>query len=111
MAKRSRKAQKTSANVQEFVVVTLACNNEEAKDYEAMLQANDIPVAIEEQYGPTGDTDGIGILIPEEFLGQAQVIIESQEAYEDFYDSSLEDDEFEDDYDDDFNDNYLDDEF
>ena len=111
MAKRSSKAQKTSANVQEFVVVTLAYNNEEAKDYEAMLQANDIPVVSKEQHSPANDTGSIAVLVPEEFLGQAQVIIESQEAYEDFYDSSLEDDEFEDDYDDDFNDNYLDDEF
>jgi hypothetical protein len=36
---------------------------------------------------------GIAIMVPEDFLDEAHVVIESQDAYDDFYDFALEDED------------------
>ena len=62
----------------------------QARDYETLLKINDIPTIIREQTGNDKDM-GIEIMVPEDFLDEAHVIIESQDSYDDFYDSALED--------------------
>ena len=113
MAKRSRKAQKTAVKIQELSFVILASSKDEAKDYKAMLEANKIPVTTKDQHGSSKDSDGIAILVPEEFVGQAQAVIKSQNAYDDFDEYSLDvedyDDDFNEEFNEDFNDDYLDD--
>ena len=109
MAKRSRKAQKTAVKAQELSFVTLASSKDEAKGYKAMLEANDIPVTTKAQHGSPKDSDGIAILVPEEFVGQAQVVIESQNAYDDFDEYSFDDEDYDDDFNEDFNEDFNDD--
>ena len=104
MAKRSQKSQKSQPDVQELVVVTFAEGLEQAKDYEAMLKNNDIPAMIKEQHEQSTDTKSIAVMVPEDFLDEAHVVIESQDAYDDFYDSALEED-------DDFDSDFLDEDF
>ena len=105
MAKRSKKFQKSQANLQEFVVVVFAETLEQAKDYATILRANDIPATVsEQQEDPTGGSS-IAVMVPEDCLDEAHVVIESQDAYDDFYDLALEDQE------DDFGSDFLDDEF
>ena len=91
MAKRPRKAQKSEAEVQEFVVVTFAEDLEQARDYETLLKTNDIPAAIREQDEESINGKAIAVMVPEDFLDEAHVVIESQDAYDDFYDFALED--------------------
>jgi len=91
MAKRPRKAQKSEAEVQEFVVVTFAEDLEQARNYETLLKTNDIPAAIREQDEESINGKAIAVMVPEEFLDEAHVVIESQDAYDDFYDFALED--------------------
>lgn len=102
MAKRFQKTQKSrarpslkkdGAQLQELVVVTLAENIEQARDYETLLKANDIPVVIKEQTEEPVKTGGIAVMVPEDHLDEAHVVIESQDAYEDFYDLALEDED------------------
>jgi len=93
MARRPKKAQKTQAKLQDFVVVTFAEDLEQAKEREALLRNNDIPAIIKPQDEEPTDTKGIAIMVPEEFLDEAHVVIESQDAYDDFYDLALEDEE------------------
>jgi len=93
MAKRPRKAQKSEAEVQEFVVVTFAEDLEQARDYETLLKTNDIPAAIREQDEESINGKAIAVMVPEEFLDEAHVVIESQDAYDDFYDFALEDED------------------
>jgi len=90
MAKRSRKNQKSQAKVKEFVVVTFVEDIEQARDYETLLRVNDIPAVIKEQVDPSLSTKGIAVMVPEDFLDEAHVVIESQDAYDDFYDLALE---------------------
>ena len=106
MAKRTRKICKSEAKLQEFVVVAFAENMEQAQEYESLLKNNEIPVVINEQHKQSKDGKDIAVMVPEDFLDEAHVVIESQDTYEDFYDFALED-EGDDDLDDDiFDDNF-----
>ena len=92
MTKRSKKDEKSQARVKDFVVVTFVDDLERAREYETLLRVNDIPAVIKEQLDPSMSTKGIAIMVPEDFLDEAHVVIESQDAYDDFYDFALEDD-------------------
>ncbi|MDD5063887.1 MAG: DUF2007 domain-containing protein [Phycisphaerae bacterium] len=80
----------------ELIVVTFAEDMEQAKEYESLLSANGIPAMIKGQSGESADTDGIAVMVPEDYLDEAHVVIESQDAYDDFYDFALEDEDEED---------------
>ena len=98
MAKRPKKTQKSQAESPEFVIVTFAEDMEQARNYETLLKSDNIPAIIEEQHEQSMDSGGVAVMVPEDFLDEAHVVIESQDAYDDFYDSALEDED-EDDYD------------
>ncbi|MHC4061105.1 MAG: hypothetical protein ACYSUC_03805 [Planctomycetota bacterium] len=93
MAKRSRKTQKSQTELQELVMVGFIEDFEQAKDHETLLKNNDIPAAIRPQDEESTGKSGFAVMVPEEFLDEAHVIIESQDAYDDFYDFALEDED------------------
>ena len=93
MAKRSKKVQKSQAKLQGFVIVAFAKDLEQARDYETLLKVNDIPAIINEKDEQSIAINEIAVMVPEDFLDEAHVIIESQDAYDDFYDFALEDEE------------------
>ena len=91
MAKRSKKGHKSPAKLEGLVVVAFAEDLEQARDYKTLLEVNDISATISEQDGQATGSKEIAVMVPEEFLDEAHVIIESQHAYDDFYDFALED--------------------
>ena len=91
MTKRSKKGRDAQAKLEGYVVVTFADDVEQARDYESLLRASEVPVEITEQADQMGNRE-IAVMVPDEFLDEAHVIIESQDAYDDFYDLALEDD-------------------
>jgi hypothetical protein len=93
MPKRPKKTQKSQAQLQDFVAVTIIEDLEQAKERELLLKNNDIPAIVKPQDGDEGDTAGFAVMVPEEFLDEAHVVIESQDAYDDFYDFALEDED------------------
>jgi len=93
MARRSPKGRKAQTKVQELVTVAFADSADQAKDYETILESNDIPVIIKEQDEQEANGKVIAVMVPEDFLDEAHVVIESQDAYDDFYDLSLEDED------------------
>jgi len=93
MARRPKKAQKSQAKLQDFVIVAFVDDLEQAREREALLRNNDIPAVVKQQDEEATNTKGIAIMVPEEFLDEAHVVIESQDAYDDFYDLALEDEE------------------
>ena len=107
MAKRSKKGHKSQAKLEGFVVVAFAEDMEQAREFKALLEANDIPTTMSEQDEQSVAANEIAVMVPEDFLDEAHVIIESQHAYDDFYDFALED-EGDSDFDDDdfFEDDY-----
>ena len=99
MAKHRKKIRKSQAKLQELATVAFTEDAELARDYETLLKNNDIPVIIkQEDQSEQGGGKGIAVMVPEDFLDEAHVIIESQDAYDDFYDFALEEEE-EDDFD------------
>jgi len=98
MTKRYKKNPKSQTKLQDFVVITFVDDLEQAREYETLLKTNDIPAVISEQNEQSSGTKGIAVMVPEDFLDEAHVVIESQNAYDDFYDFALED-ESEDDFD------------
>ena len=93
MTRRPKKNQKSQAKLQDLVVVTFAEGLEQAKDYETLLKNNDIPAMIREQHEQSASDKSIAVMVPEDFLDEAHVVIESQDAYDDFYDFALEDED------------------
>jgi len=93
MAKRTKKTEKTQSNMQGLVVVTLTKDLEQAREYEILLKVNDIPATIKEQQEDSIGAKDIAVMVPEEYLDEAHVIIESQDAYDDFYDFASEETE------------------
>lgn len=106
MAKSYKKNRKSQTEMQDFVVVTFIDDMEQAKEYESLLKTNDIPAVINEQNEQSGGNKGIALMVPEDFLDEAHVVIESQNAYDDFYDFALEDEA-----DDDFDSDLFEDDF
>lgn len=101
MARRTKKATKTIS----YVAVAIVHSQEEAKEYQALLCSNDIPVKVNEHPGSDQTTAGFEVLVPEDCIDEAYVIIESSDDYEDFYDMSMDDE------DDEFNDDFFDEDF
>lgn len=106
MGKPMNNKEKGQAKLKDLVALTLLSDVDQAREYETLLKLNDIPAIIKEQVGPNGEDKGVAVMVPEDCLDEAHVVIESQDAYDDFYDYALEDDD-----DIDFDPEYLDDEF
>jgi len=98
MARRSKRGGKGQAKVQDFVIVDVVEDLEKAREREALLKHNDIPAVIKEQTDEVTNVQGFAVMVPEEYLDEAHVVIESQDAYDDFYDFALEDEDEESDF-------------
>ncbi len=93
MAKHHKERQSSTSNVRDFVTVVLTEDIEQARQSRELLRSNEIPAIIKKN--TTGNLGGpsIALLVPEDFLDEAHVLIESQNAYDDFYDLAFEDNE------------------
>ncbi|MBE0537535.1 MAG: hypothetical protein IH624_17865 [Phycisphaerae bacterium] len=91
------------AVLKEFVTVAFAEDMDLAQEYKKLLNEGDIPAAIKTQPDAGAGFPGIAVMVPEDYLDEAHVLIESQGAYSDFYDmvfgdqDDLDDEEYEDD--------------
>jgi hypothetical protein len=103
MTKR-RKNKKMLANLDELVVIAYADNLEQARDFETLLKNNDIPTMVKQHESEDTGRSSIAVMVPEEYVDEAHVVVESQDAYDDFYDQTVDDEEqfgsepFEDEY-------------
>ena len=85
----------TRPKEKDYVIVTVVEDMGKARDCKDLLEENDIPAQIREQEVASGEPC-ITVLVPEENLDEAHVIIESQDTYDDLYDMGMDDDEEED---------------
>jgi len=97
---------KGQTKLKDLAVVTLLSDMVRAKEYETLLKLNDIPAVIKEHVDARGESQGMAIMVPEDYLDEAHVVIESQDAYDDFYDYAFEEED-----DADFDADFLDDEY
>lgn len=93
MNKHPRKGGKGTTKLQDLVVVAFLDDMNQAREYETLLRLNDIPAVIKEQLDPGLDGKTAAIMVPEEYLDEAHVVIESQDAYDDLCDFTMDEDE------------------
>ncbi|MBN2181883.1 MAG: hypothetical protein JW715_08200 [Sedimentisphaerales bacterium] len=93
MARRTKKNQKSQAKLEGYVVVAFAEDIEQAREYTTLLEANDIHAVISEHEEQSTGSNEIAVMVPEEYLDEAHVVIESQQAYDDFYDFALDEED------------------
>ncbi len=75
----------------EFIAVAVVDDLDLASNYKQLLEDNDIPVELEVQ--DEADVDAsISVVVPEECLDEAHIVIESENVYEDYFDMTLDDD-------------------
>ena len=86
MAGRPRKKTKEQVSASEFVTVAFAEDMELAQQYKKLLNDDSIPAAIRSGSDSASNFPGIAVLVPEDQLDAAHVLIESQGTYNDFYD-------------------------
>ena len=82
MSKRSKKGHRSPANLQGYVVVAFAEDLEQAREYKTLLEVNDVAAIISERQDPSVGSKEIAVMVPEDCLDEAHVIIESQQAYQ-----------------------------
>ncbi len=93
MNKHPKKGNRGNSRVKEYVVVAYVDDMEQAREYETLLRLNDIPAVIWEQLDGGADGKAVAIMVPEDFLDEAHVVIESQDAYDDLCDFSMDDED------------------
>ena len=87
MPARQRKIQQhAQTSLKEFVTVAFAEDVDLAKQYKKLLNDNNIPSAIRTQPEDSGKFPGVAVMVPEDYLDEAHVLIESEGSYNDFYD-------------------------
>lgn len=103
MEESSNHEEKSVGRVQdlEYATVVVLDDIVQANDYRQLLEENDIAAVLEQD-----DSSGsVSVMVPEECLDEAHVVIEAQDAYDDFYDLALDEDA------DEFDDDFLDEDF
>lgn len=104
MPNRKKKEQQGNSALKDLVTVAFAEDMELARQYKQLLNENEIPAAIRSQSNQALSYQGVAVLVPEDFLDEAHVIIESQACMGDFYDMAFMDDEYDEPGEDAFND-------
>jgi hypothetical protein len=105
MPRRSKKTDNSQTHVQDLVMVCFVEDLEQAKDKEALLKSNDMPARVKQQQDESTGVKGYAVMVPEDCIDEAHVVVESQDAYDDFYDYAMDDEE-----DDDFGSDFFGDE-
>lgn len=89
----SREEDTFAAETQEkdFIAVAVVDDLDQARNYKQLLEDNDIPAEL--KVADEADEDpSISVVVPEEYLDEAHIVIESENVYEDYFDMTLDDD-------------------
>lgn len=104
MASASDKSRETITKTKNLITVAFAEDAELAEDYRNLLRENDIYVVVKEPDSESASQSfGYAIMVPENKIDDAHVLIESRGPHHDFFDSLFQDDDLGD-PDDDFDD-------
>ena len=89
---REGKANCKAADVKEFVTVAFAEDMELARQYQELLEDNEITAKVKRQpnMAESGFSD-IAIMVPEESLDEAHALISERASYDDFFEMAFDD--------------------
>ena len=87
-----KKENRKTTEVAEYITVAFAEDMDLAKQYQELLEGNDINVRIKRQpeMAQSGFSD-IAIMVPEDFLDEAHALISEKNSCDDFFDMIFED--------------------
>ena len=88
----SRKTQK-KIDLRSLAIVTFTQDMELAEEYKTLLKSNGISAMVKPHKDHESGGESIAILVPQDFIDEAHVIIESQNAFDDFYDLAMDEDD------------------
>ena len=94
MTSRRKKKHGGQTSLKEFITVAYAEDMDLAKQYKKVLKAEGIPVVIKAQSESSGHFPGIAVMVPEDYLDEAHVLIESHSAYDDFFETAFSEDSY-----------------
>ena len=91
----NRKKKKTGSGtaLKEMVTIAFAEDVDLAKQYKQLLLDNEIPAAIQSRSGHESEYKGIPVMVPEDYIDEAHVLIEAQDSMGDFYNMAFSDDD------------------
>jgi hypothetical protein len=96
MAKRKKNSDSSGTALKSLVTVAFAEDVDLATQYKELLNDNDIPAAIKTRPEPDASYQGIAVMVPEDYLDEAHVLIEDQNSIGDFYDLAFNEDDYDD---------------
>ena len=94
MGNRNNKKQNTRSTLQEFVTVAFAEDMELARQYKKVLTDSEIPAMIKAQNDSSSDFPGIAVMVSEDHLDEAYLLIEASSSSDSFYDLALQEDDY-----------------
>jgi hypothetical protein len=96
MANRKKKTHNSGTALKGLVTVAFAEDVDLANQYKQLLNNNDIPAAVKTRPDPEVSYQGIAVMVPEDYLDEAHVLIEDQNSIGDFYDLAFGEDNYDD---------------
>jgi len=96
MARRKNKTLNSATALESLVTVAFAEDVDLAEQYKDLLNDNDIPAAVKTRPDPDSPHQGIAVLVPEDFLDEAHVLIEDRSSMADFYDIAFGEQDYDD---------------
>jgi hypothetical protein len=96
MANSKKKRQSSGTALKELVTVAFAEDVDLATQYKELLNDNDIPTAIKSRPDPDAPFQGIAVMVPEDYLDEAHVLIEAKSSIADFYDMAFDEEDYDD---------------
>lgn len=96
MANRKKKTNNSGTALKGLVTVAFAEDIDLATQYKELLNDNDIPAAIKSRPDPDVSFQGIAVMVPEDYLDEAHILIEDQNSIGDFYDLAFGEDDYDD---------------
>ena len=86
----NRKSKKQSGMVKEYVTVAFAEDLDLAREYEQLLAEHGITAVVKNQSRvQDSDFSGIAVMVPEECLDEAYVLIRDEASFDDFFDAAF----------------------
>lgn len=84
-----KKSTTTRTALKGLVTIAYAEDGELAKQYKQLLIDNDIPAAVRLRGYEDADIKGIPVMVPEDYIDEAHMIIESHSNMGDFYNDAF----------------------
>ncbi|MBW8017177.1 MAG: DUF2007 domain-containing protein [Planctomycetes bacterium] len=94
MANRKKKTNNSGTALKGFVTVAFAEDIDLANQYKELLNDSEIPAAVKTRPDAEVSFQGIAVMVPEDYLDEAHVIIANQSSMGDFYDLAFSDDDY-----------------